>query len=164
MEESVWFKKIENQIMVQNERLYKKDFKFYHVDTLIKLAKRVDSFSTDCATCKYLKPNIEEISENLYEYLKGDVISRKKYEKKLDEINDHIRKVHQIFPKQYNLSLYSFLGVAGGLIFGLLIAFLIDKNFVKQGLILGFAFGLISGRIIGKIKDNGLKKEGRFLD
>lgn len=164
MAETVWYKKIENQIMDQNERLHKKDFRFYHVDTLLQISKKIDEFSVDCPTCKQLKPNIEEISENLYGYLKGDVSSRKNYETKLEELNTHLRKVHKIYPKQFNLSLYSFVGVVAGLLIGWLIALLIDKTFLKQGLIIGFTFGLIIGRVYGKLKDNQLKKENRFLE
>ena len=164
MTDSVWYKKIENKIHEQNEQLYKKDFKFYHVDTFLKLAKRIDSFSVTCATCKHLKTSIEEISENLNDYLKGDIVSRKKYERKLDEMNKHIRSIHKIYPKQFNLSLFSFIGLAVGLLAGWFIAYLVDKEYAKHGLILGFMFGIIVGRIIGKIRDNKLKKEGRVLD
>jgi len=164
MLETVWYKKIENRIMEQSERLHKKDFRFYHVDTLLQIAKKIDEFSDNCQTCKHLKPNIEEISENLYEYLKGDVSSRKSYETKFEELNSHIRKVHQIYPKQFNLSLYSFIGVVAGLLIGWLMAISIDETYLKQGLILGFTFGLIIGRVYGKLKDSKIRKENRFLE
>jgi hypothetical protein len=52
---SVWYDKIEIQIDENIEKLYKKDYKFYQVDTFLKLAKKIDEFSVDCIECKSLK-------------------------------------------------------------------------------------------------------------
>jgi len=82
MQESLWYKKIEKTIIEENEKLYKNDFKFYQVDSFLKIAKKIDSFAPDCKTCKEAKINSEDLAENLFEYLKGDVHSRRNYEKK----------------------------------------------------------------------------------
>ena len=162
--DSIWYKKIENQIIEQNEKLYKKDFKFYQVDTLLKLAKKADELSDNCQTCKHLKPSIEEIAENLSDYLKGDVGSRKKFEKKVDEINGHIRNVHKIYPSQFYLYTYSFAGIAIGILSGLLCSYPFGTSYLKQGIFIGFVSGLIAGRIIGKIRDKKLRSKGKILE
>lgn len=161
---SVWYDKIEIQIIENNEKLYKKDFKFYQVDTFLKLAKKTDEFSPTCVDCKLLKRKVEDVSENLDTYLNGEIASRRSYEKILNEINDHVKRIHKIYPKQYNLYLFSFLGILAGMGVGWLIAWLFDENYVKGGLIFGFVIGLIAGRIIGKVRDNNLLKEGRVLE
>lgn len=161
--ESVWYKKIENKVLEQNEQLYKKDFRFYQVDVFLKLAKKVDEFNS-CKTCKQLKSQIEEVAGNLSDYLKGDVGSRRNYERKLNEISKHIKVVHKIYPKQHNLYTFSFYGIASGLGLGALIAYIIDKNYIEEGLIIGFTIGVIVGRIIGKIKDKRFHQEGKTLE
>jgi len=163
MSESIWYKKVELQIIEKNEKLYKKDFKFYQVDTFLKLAKKTDEFSSSCRDCKLLKQKVEEVSENLDTYLSGEIASRRSYEKILNEISDHIKKIHKVYPKQYNLYTFSFFGIITGLVLGWLVAWLINENYVKGGLILGFVIGLLAGRIIGKIRDKNLAKEGRVL-
>jgi len=163
MQESLWYKKIEKTIIEENEKLYKNDFKFYQVDSFLKIAKKIDSFAPDCKTCKEAKINSEDLAENLFEYLKGDVHSRRNYEKKLDTMNMHLRKKHHIYPKQYFISLYSLFGVIGGLLFGAFISYITIPGFMKQSLLFGFVVGLFTGRILGKIKDNKQKKEEKVL-
>ncbi|RLD80017.1 MAG: hypothetical protein DRJ10_07995 [Bacteroidetes bacterium] len=163
MDESLWYKKIEKKIIEENEKLYKNDFKFYQVESFLKIAKKVDQFAPNCENCNGSKTISEELAENLFEYLKGDVNSRRKYENKLETMNKHLRKEHSIYPKQYFISLYSFFGVAGGLLSGVLIAYMTIPGFMKQSLLFGFVAGLIIGRIWGKIKDNKLIKAEKVL-
>lgn len=163
MEESLWYKKIEKTITEENEKLYKNDFKFYQVDSFLKIANKIDRFSPHCKSCHKAITVSEDLAENLFEYLKGDVHSRRSYEKKLDKMNKHLRKEHHIYPKQYFISLYSFIGVIGGLLLGAFISYITIPGFMKQSLLFGFVAGLITGRILGKIKDNKLKKAGQTL-
>ncbi len=164
MEESLWYKKIEKKIIEENEKLYKNDFKFYQVESFLKIAKKVDQFAPICENCNESKTISEELTENLFDYLKGDVNSRRNYEKKLDTMNKHLRKEHSIYPKQYFISLYSLIGVVGGLLSGALIAYMTIPGFMKQSLLFGFVAGLFVGRIWGKIKDKKIQKEGKVLD
>ena len=163
MEESLWYKKIEKDIIDENEKLYKNDFKFYQVESFLKIAKKIDQFAPDCEICKESKKVSEELTLNLYDYLKGDVSSRRKYEKKIDTMNKHLRKVHSIYPKQYFISLYSLLGVVAGLLLGAIVAYATIPGFLQQSLLFGFVLGLFVGRIWGKIKDKNQMKEAKVL-
>ncbi|OQY03274.1 MAG: hypothetical protein B6I20_05345 [Bacteroidetes bacterium 4572_117] len=163
MEESLWYKKLEKVIQEENEKLYKNDSKFYQVDSFLKVSKKIDQFSPHCKKCSESKIVSEELAENLFDYLKGDFNSRRGFEKKLDSINKHLRKEHKMYPKQYFISLFSLLGVIGGLLAGLIISYLTLGGFMKQSLLFGFVGGLIVGRIWGKVKDNKLLKAGRTL-
>jgi len=164
MDESIWYKKLEIQVLDKKESLYKRDFKFYHVDTFLKLSKRIDGFSHQCPECLELKTEAEKLAENLLEYLKGDLASRKIYEEKLSLMQKHIRSIHKILPKEYYTSLYSFLGIIVGIALGWFALFMINQAYIKQGLFFGFVFGLILGRIFGNRLDKKLKKANRVLD
>jgi len=157
MQESVWFKKIEIQVNNQKERLHKKDFKFFHVDTFLKDAKKIDAFSTDCPECLKLKSIAEEIASGFPEYINGTVGSRKVYENMLGEISGHLQKKHQEHPDGYFISLYTFIGMFAGLTAGVLFTRIIFGNWIKEGLFIGAFIGTLVGRIYGKITENKAK-------
>ena len=161
--ESLWYKKLEIKILEENEKLYKNDFKFFQVETFLRAAKKADSLSEKCDTCKIHKETSEEIADNLQNYLKGDFKSRKDYEKKLTTITKHLRKGHQIYPEQYFISLYSLFGILGGLAFGAVIAYLTIPGFIKQAMLFGFVGGLLIGRILGKRKEKLNKLNNKIL-
>lgn len=163
MQESLWYQKLEKTAIEQNDLLYKNDFKFFQVDTFLKIAQKIDRFSGECTVCKESKQISEELTENLFEYLKGDLKSRKAFEKKVNAMHDHLRKVHNIYPPSYFTSFYSLLGVILGMLAGALIAYLSIPGFLKQSLLFGFVLGLITGRILGKIKDKNQYKKGLTL-
>ncbi len=151
--DSIWYNKIQLQVEEKMATLHAKDFKFYKVDYFLALAKEVDRLSSNCVDCNMLKSKIENVANGLDETLSGTISLRREYEKQLSEIEKHISKIHKIYPKQYFLYLYSFLGIVAGLILGAAISFLIDAKFLKLGVILGFTIGLIVGRILGQVKE-----------
>ncbi len=151
---SIWYNKIQLQVEEKIENLHKKDFKFYRVDYFLLLAEKVDKLSSNCMDCKMLKKKIEDTANELDTLLSGSISLRKEYELKLDEIEKHIRKIHKIYPKQYFLYLYTFLGILGGISLGVLAAVIVNIDY-KTALIFGFTAGLLIGRIWGKYKENG---------
>ena len=163
MQNSLWYQKLEKTAIEQNDLLYKNDFKFFQVDTFLKMAQKIDRFANECDYCKQSKEISEELAENLFEYLKGDMKSRKAFEKKVNAIQDHLQKKHNVYPPSYFLSLYSLFGVIFGLIAGAVIAQLTIPGFMKQSLLFGFVIGLIIGRILGKRKDKKQAKQGLTL-
>ncbi len=163
MQESLWYKKLEKTAIEQNDLLYKNDFKFFQVDTFLKMAQKIDYFAGECDFCKESKEVSEELAENLFDYLKGDLKSRKAFEKKINAMHDHLRKKHRVYPPSYFISLYSLLGVILGLLGGALIAYLTIPGFMQQSLLFGFVIGLIAGRILGKIKDKKQFEAGLTL-
>lgn len=162
MSESLWYKKIRITVEEEGEKLYKKDFKFYQVDLFLKFAKKIDVLNAECDECNTIKSDIEQVAENLSHYLKGDIASRKEYERILNRISKHLKKTHGIFPAQFYLYNFSFIGIISGLALGSL-SYFIAKEYLTLGLLSGFTLGLIAGRIIGKIKDKKLAREGKVL-
>ncbi len=150
---SIWYNKIQLQVEERMENLHKKDFKFYRVDYFLSLAQKVDELSSSCIECKMLKQKIENTTNNLDTLLSGEIALRKEYELKLDEIEKHVRKVHGVYPKQYFLYLYTFVGVLTGIVLGFLISKITNFVDIKAGLIFGFTIGLIFGRVWGHYKE-----------
>ena len=163
MQQSLWYQKLEKTTIEKNKLLKKNDFKFFQVDSFLKIAQKIDFFADKCTFCSESKAVSEELTENLEEYLKGDMKSRKAFEKKINAMHDHLRKVHKIYPPQYFISLFSLYGIVIGLLAGALAAYLTIPGFIKQSLLFGFVIGLITGRILGKIKDKKQAKAGLVL-
>lgn len=149
----VWSKKIQNEIDAQVDDIYKRDYKFYKIDRLERMAVRIDDFSDTCAECEALKSEVEDITSKLTEYLKGVVQMRSEYEKRNEKIVTHLKKAHKLSYKEYYVSSYSFIGFVIGSVVSGSIMWFINPNFVVPTMLMGFAVGLIIGRILGKIKD-----------
>ncbi len=159
----VWSKKMNNEIDLKKEEIYKRDYKFFKIDRLERINERIDVFSDNCKKCEEYKAEIEDIISKLPEYINGSPRMRAEYEKRSENIVRHLKTEHGLVPEQYFSSLYSFFGfTAGALILGAA-AYLYNPGFLKWGLITGFTFGLIAGRITGNRKDKEKKKENLIL-
>jgi len=149
----VWSKKIQNEIDDQIDDIYKRDYKFYKIDRLERMAVRIDEFSDTCSECKALKNEVEDITSKLSKYLQGIPELRSEYEKRNEKIVTHLQKAHGLAYKEYYISSYSFIGFASGSAFFGGIMWFINPNFIIPSLLMRFTVGLIIGRIIGKKKD-----------
>jgi len=159
----VWSKTIKNKIDEQIDDIYKRDYKFYKIDRLERIAEHIDDFSHECNECEALKTEVNDIAEKLSEYLKGIPQLRSEYEKRNETIIKHLQKKHKLAYKEYYASSYSFLGfITGSSIFGGIMWF-INPNFIIPTLLMGFAIGLIIGRILGKRKDKENEKNNLIL-
>ncbi len=160
---SAWVISIERKIDEQVENLYKRDVKFFHVDTMLKIADKVDRFSETDSNCQIHKETIEELVENLPEYLNNSISKRREYEQKLTKIQDYLTKEHGIRLPRYFLSLYSLIGTALGVFLGVGVMYFINTNSLQFGAFGGFIIGLIVGRVMGNQKEKELEVAGKHL-
>ena len=93
---NVWSKKIKTEIDAQIDDIYKRDYKFYKIDRLERIAVRIDDFSDDCVECKNLKIEVEGIVDNLSQSLQGSPKLRSEYEKRNEAIVKHLKEVHHL--------------------------------------------------------------------
>jgi len=164
MKLKVWSKKIQTEIDAQIDNIPKRDYKFYKIDRLERIAERIDEFSDNCSECEAFKNNVEEIVNKLTESLQsGSPKLRSEYEKNNEEIVKHLQKVHQLSYKEYYASAYSFIGLLSGAILFTVIFYFINSNFLIPASLFGFTFGIIIGRIIGKRKDKEKVKNNLIL-
>ncbi len=156
---SAWYYQVSKIINDQKENLYKRDFKFFQVDVLLKLAKKIDHYSSECNECNNYKKEILELSEQIPELLNNSLKGRREFEKNIDKYRNHLKRKHKLMPERYYISLYSLLGTVIGITVGLIAALLINWHIVKFTVLLCFAIGLIVGRIIGNRKEKKQKKQ-----
>ena len=159
----VWSNTIKQNIENQSDDIFKRDYKFFKIDRLEKIAERIDEFSEKCEVCQSLKPELENISEHVAQLINGSPKERSQYEKRNEILVKHLKEAHGLIHREYYASVYSLAGFAGGSVLFGGIAFLIDIRYFIFGLLLGFSIGIISGRIYGRRKDKEKEREGLIL-
>ena len=97
---SDWYSRIVKEIGSYQDTLSKKEFKKYKLDLLLRIAGRVDSFSTICGECQLFQPEITSRVQGL-----GNLVQmptkeeRKSYFKMIGDITKHLQKQHKLVTK-----------------------------------------------------------------
>ena len=159
---SEWTENFENDIKAQIEGVKRLDAGFMNVRLLNNTAKKIDEFAKECDACKQFKKDYEALLPEVVKRIEEPEF-RNNYEQKLVEVSKHLENQHQLMPKGYFTSFYTFAGLLLGLAFGAGIAFLIQKDFLYTGLFWGGFAGIIAGRLLGLLKDKNLTKIGRSI-
>ena len=160
---NVWSNTIKHNIENQSENIFKRDYKFFKIDRLERIAERIDEYSGNCEVCQSFKPEVENISQNVAELINGSPNDRSQYEKRNEVIVKHLKERHGLVHRDYYASVYSLAGFAGGLVLFGGIAFLIDIRYFIFGLLTGFTIGIIIGRVMGRKKDREKEKQNLIL-
>lgn len=181
---NVWSKQIIIDLNQKKEELYKRDYKFFKIDRLERIAERVDEFSDSCEECYKLKPEIEDITDRLTEYVNGSPRKRAEYEKRSEAILKHLKKKHKLSQKSYYSSVYTAIGLAAGLLISIGLSYALvpglewtkigrmlfdgssslpGSDMVRYSFLGGFLPPVIIGRIYGASVDKKIQKEKRLL-
>jgi VIT1/CCC1 family predicted Fe2+/Mn2+ transporter len=149
----VWSNQIKTEIDSRKDSLYTKDYKFFKIDRLERMAQRIDEFSDQCDECMQFKQEIESLSRTFVDSINGSSTDKLVFEKRNESIVNHLKKKHGLVHKDFYVALYSFLGFLSGSVFLGLIFYIFKKEYLTLGLFMGFAAGMIAGRIYGRKKD-----------
>ena len=154
---SRWYQGIEKEIGQHKDLLDPKTYKKYKLDLLLRIAVRVDSFSSTCGECLGLEPEIRALVNELHNLtqLPKQVSrqERKHYFRRLNEMVKHLQKQHKLVTENY----YIGIGIAIGTALSAGIGTAVGNPGVGTGI--GIALGLA----IGKYLDDKAKKEGRVI-
>ena len=152
--QSEWYNRIDKEISQHQTSLDKKKAKKYKLDLLLRIAKRVDDFSTICGECQMLQPDIAELTRELSLLIQmPNKESQKNYFKTIGKITKHLQKQHKLVtPGQY-LGMWSAIGTAIGVAIG---AALGNTS-------AGMATGVGIGLAVGSYLDKKAKNEGKII-
>jgi hypothetical protein len=89
-----WYAGIEKEISSLKDEMSKGDYKLYELDLLLRVAKRVADFSSDCELCQDHRNDVSKLVadlKNLPEITKEEVAG---YGRTLRTVIKHIQKYH----------------------------------------------------------------------
>ena len=158
-----WYDNICLELDKQAENIYKRDVNYFQVDRFKRMAKRISINENSCDICKNIKPELEDISKNLADYINSIPVGRRKLEKMDEQIKKHLKSSHKIYPVYYFVSFYSFIGMITGGFIGFILHFVFPDTRLLITITLPWLAGLIAGYFKGNKKDWQIRREERLL-
>ena len=152
--QSDWYHKIAREISPYQDTLTKKDSKKYKLDLLLRVADRVDSFSSACGECQLFQTDINRLTEELGTLVQmPDKEKRRSYNKAIKNIVKHLQKQHNLVTKGQ----YKEMGMAIGVGVGIALGAVFDN--IGAGIGIGTGVGMA----VGSYLDKKAKKEGGVI-
>jgi len=151
---SDWYNRTATEINLHKDTSNKKDSKKYKLDLLLRVANRVDEFSSYCGECQMFQQEITTLAQDL-----GNIIQlpgkerRKSHIKKINNIVKHLKKEHKLITEGY----YRGIGMMIGPAIGTGIGGALDNTGM------GIAIGVAIGFVIGSYWDKKAEKEGKVI-
>ena len=150
---SDWYDKIGREINLHKDTLSKKDYKKYKLDLLLRVAKRVDSFSSECGECQLFQQEITSLTQELQNLFLMSKEQRKSHSKKINKIIKHLQKSHKLVTEGQNIGIWIAIGAGIGVAIGA------GLDNVGTGIPIGIGISVA----IGAYLDNKAKKEGKVI-
>ena len=150
---SDWYKRAVKAINFHRDTFSKKEAKRYKLDLLLRLARRVEDFSTYCGECHTFQQDITRLTEELGNVSLMSKDEQKSYSRTTNNIVKHLQKQHKLVNKGYYLGVGIGIGTAIGVGIGAALG--------NPGI--GPAIGIGIGLAIGSYLDRKAKEEGRVI-
>lgn len=150
---SPWFDNIFNEITATKAKLAKSDIRKYHVNALIRVARKVDKFAPACRTCQRYQGDIKKMIGYLKELPGIRADDEKDYFKKGNVIGEHLQAQHKLAMEGKYFGIGAVVGAAIGGLAGWASGFLY--------IALPICFGL--GCLFGWLFESKARKDGKTL-
>ena len=151
---SAWYNRTVKEINPYRDTLSKKDYKKYKLDLLLRLARRVEDFSSSCGECQTFQGEITRLTQELSLLIQmPNKEKRKGYNKSINGMVKHLQKTHKLVSKGH----YMGIGIAIGMGIGTAIGIALDNPGI------GPTIGTGIGVAIGSYLDKKAQKEGRVI-
>ncbi|GAB7086410.1 hypothetical protein [Marinifilum fragile] len=161
--ENNWVDQISKKVDQQaNDFISIKDFRFYQIEKLKRIAKLLDS-QTSCLDCKYAKAELENIIDDLDRLINKSGVNRSEYEKRVEKLLKHLKNQHGVYQIHHFTYTYSAIFALVGVVFGLLLSYGMFYSFNPTIFFLCAGVGMIVGNILGNRKDGECKRNGKQL-
>ena len=155
---SDWYHRISTEIGQHRHTLNQKEIKKYKLDLLLRVAGRVDEFSTICGECQAFQQGITGLVQELSLLVQMPTKeSQKHYSKTIDGMVTHLQKVHKLVKKGHYLGMGVGIGWAVGAGLGAALGAALDNPGI------GTAVGIVLGIAGGRYLDKKAEKEGKVI-
>lgn len=145
------------------ESAKEKDLRFFRIEEFKRIIVRNGEFSETCDECRQFQPAIEKILGQIDVAVEHPGKVRRQYDKLIDILATHQRKVHGFYPPYYYTYLYSFFGILSGLALGALLGLIILPEKIWHFIVVGFIAGTIISQILGGRKDKTIRANKKLL-
>jgi hypothetical protein len=154
--ENSWHIQIFNVLEKKKESIEPGDFKFYNIAHFPLLAKYTEIHAKKCKECSDNTILLNEIVDSLPEALSTNASDRKLFETKKTIIENHLKKAHNMrFPGLYT-SLLSLIGILIGFLISLALNYIFRNPLLNDLTLIGLAVGLVGGVFVGRLFDKNI--------
>lgn len=160
---SDWNKKIIANLNEELQGTRDKDLRFFRIEEYFRMVDRVGEFSPTCAECKQFQPHIEEQLKTIKHAIHTPGKSRRRYDRHIDQLARHMKKVHNFYPPYYFTYLYSFFFTLILTSFTFLISLIFPAVSAWYFVVPGFISGLLAGQLYGAKKDGKVRATKKIL-
>ena len=150
---SDWYNRTVKAINFHLDTFGKKEAKKYKLDLLLRVAKRLDDFSSYCGECQAFQQDITRLTEDLGNISLMSKDEQKSYSRTMNNIVKHLQKQHKLVSPGQNMGIWTAIGTGVGTALGVAL----DNPGI--GTPLGIAIGLA----IGSYLDKKAKEESRLI-
>ncbi len=157
-----WGKQTVSQIDEKLKNTQQRDIRYFRIEEFKRNVFRVDEFSTNCPVCRKQKIDVNGVVANIDEAINTPGARRREYDRLISRLASHMQKEHGFYAPFYFTYLFSFFGMAAGIVIGSLLL----KIFPAEGwalLTLGFVAGLTAGYVWGGIKDGKIRSSKKLM-
>jgi len=159
---SHWYNRIATEISQYQTTLNKKDARKYKLDLLLRVAKRVDDFSSYCGECQTFKQEITGLVQELSLLLQmPSKQGLKSHTRAVRNLVEHLKKVHKLVDKGHYLGIGIGIGMAIGAALGAALGASLGAALDNPGI--GTAVGIALGIAVGRYLDKKAEKEDRVI-
>lgn len=158
-----WYSEFEKGITQKLKGTKDRDLRFFRIEEFMRIAERVDNFSSTCRECKSFKFEIDKQKDSLSKALKSPGRERREYDKLHSGMSKHMQKVHGFYPPFYFTYLYAAIWSVLLISFSLLFWLFFSSITIWAFLTPAFAIGVITGQIIGGKKDRKIRLGNKLL-
>jgi hypothetical protein len=153
-EPTEWYRNLEIEVASAKARIGAADSRDYHLDRLLKVARRVDEFAPTCPKCRLLQPEIDQDLRDLAADAPQIPIQQKrKFFGLMENIYNHLKKTHGLISEGQNIGLWLAIGTAFGVALGAAL----------QNPLIGIPIGVVLGLAVGYVLDNRAKKASKVI-
>jgi hypothetical protein len=155
---SQWYNRLAADISTLQLTLGPKAAKKYRIDKLLRISKRIDDFSGICAECQADQAKITQLVRDLNMISQmPDRDKLKEYLKAIEQITEHLKKVHHLVDKGH----YTGIGIGIGMAIGGGIGTALGAALDNPGI--GTGIGIALGLAVGAYLDKRARDEGKVI-
>jgi len=161
-----WTKKVAFEISRAEEHFSPSDQRRYRLPLLLRLARRVAAFSTECEVCQSLQSQITSLSANLADLPRMPRQSLKNYLYIIKSIARHLKRTHGLVEERQYVKRYVSIGFTFGSSLVVLSLILLNLGVTLLALnvaLLALITRVIFGYTVGYFLDRRARKQGRVL-